>query len=308
MNKANIIPKQGDIFWVNFGVDRVEGNEVKNDETIRPVVVVSNDIMNRFSPTIIVLAITNKIDKPRLPSHVVISREESKLKRDSIILGEQVRTVAKERLLRKTARLSQEKIEEVSKAYAFNTFLDADFFGKVQIDSTRDYVLGRYVSYVEDYDHEFKVVTSDKTFKEMQDNITSVTLEYTCAFLNHGRGRLFFGINNDGKVVGFKLSRDDKDKLGQAINNKLLDSIKPYLTTLSFQMHFHPVKTVLGAVLEDLYVLEIKVEEPADKSVVYYEGKFRIWTKLNGQVRKLTYEQITDFIVRKALSKHKVES
>jgi len=81
----------------------------------RPVLVVQNDIGNKYSSTTIAAAITSRT-KSRMPIHVEITAEESGLPKDSIVLLEQIRTLAKERLMRKLGELSQEKIQEVDLA------------------------------------------------------------------------------------------------------------------------------------------------------------------------------------------------
>ncbi|MGM0502625.1 MAG: type II toxin-antitoxin system PemK/MazF family toxin, partial [Bacillota bacterium] len=83
---------------------------------IRPVLIIQNDIGNKYSPTVIVAAITSKIDKAKLPTHVEIDADASSLDRDSVILLEQIRTIDKKRLKRRIAHLKEEFVEEVDKA------------------------------------------------------------------------------------------------------------------------------------------------------------------------------------------------
>lgn len=83
---------------------------------MRPVLVVQNDVGNKYSPTVIVAAITSKIDKGKLPTHVEINVKESSLDKDSVILLEQVRTIDKQRLAQKIAHLELEIMERVNEA------------------------------------------------------------------------------------------------------------------------------------------------------------------------------------------------
>ena len=83
---------------------------------IRPVVIVQNNKGNRFSPTVIVAAITSSKTKPNLPTHIRIMPEESGLKKPSIILLEQIRTLDKSRLIENIGCLAQEKIQELDTA------------------------------------------------------------------------------------------------------------------------------------------------------------------------------------------------
>ena len=90
---------RGDLF--SACLDPVVGSEQGG---IRPVLVVQNNVGNRYSPTVIVLAITGQINKTRLPTHVPVAAMGTGLQKDSIILAEQIRTLDKRRL--------REKIED----------------------------------------------------------------------------------------------------------------------------------------------------------------------------------------------------
>jgi len=103
--------KRGDIFYADLSP--VVGSEQGG---VRPVLVVQNDIGNRFSPTIIVAAITSQINKAKLPTHVEISAKEYGLQKDSVILLEQLRTIDKKRLREKIGHLDDELMEQVNEA------------------------------------------------------------------------------------------------------------------------------------------------------------------------------------------------
>lgn len=92
--------KRGDIFFADLSP--VVGSEQGG---FRPVLVIQNDIGNRFSPTVIVAAITAQIEKAKLPTHVEVQRREGGLERDSVILLEQIRTIDKQRLTDKITHL-----------------------------------------------------------------------------------------------------------------------------------------------------------------------------------------------------------
>jgi len=81
----------------------------------RPVLVIQNDIGNEYSSTTIVAAITSRT-KSHMPIHVKVAAGESRLAKDSIVLLEQIRTLDKERLMRKLGGLAQEKMQEVDLA------------------------------------------------------------------------------------------------------------------------------------------------------------------------------------------------
>lgn len=100
--------KKGDIFFASLG-DTV-GCEQSG---VRPVVVIQNNVGNRFSPTIIVAAITSSIKKANLPVHLELSMEDSKLPSKSVVLLEQIRTIDKRRLVSKVSTLDQQILNKI---------------------------------------------------------------------------------------------------------------------------------------------------------------------------------------------------
>jgi len=112
--------KRGDIFYADLSP--VIGSEQGG---IRPVLVVQNDVGNKFSPTVICAAITSKINKAKLPTHVEIDAAEYELVKNSVILLEQIRTIDKKRLKEKICHLDDELMEQVDRAikisFAINT-------------------------------------------------------------------------------------------------------------------------------------------------------------------------------------------
>ncbi len=103
--------KRGHIFYADLSP--VVGSEQGG---IRPVLVVQNDIGNRYSPTIIVAAITSQISKAKLPTHIEIPAKRTNLEKDSVILLEQIRTIDKQRLQKKVADLDEKTMQRVSEA------------------------------------------------------------------------------------------------------------------------------------------------------------------------------------------------
>lgn len=80
------------------------------------MLVIQNDIGNRFSPTVIIAAITAQIQKAKLPTHVEVDAETHGLERDSVILLEQIRTIDKQRLTDKITHLDEESMQRVNEA------------------------------------------------------------------------------------------------------------------------------------------------------------------------------------------------
>jgi mRNA interferase MazF len=106
-----MIVKRGDIFYADLSP--VVGSEQGG---IRPVIIIQNDIGNKYSPTIIIAAITSQINKAKLPTHVEISSEEYGLNKDSVVLLEQIRTIDKKRLKEKIGRMSDRDVDKVNLA------------------------------------------------------------------------------------------------------------------------------------------------------------------------------------------------
>lgn len=105
--------KSGDIFYAKL--DPVIGSEQSG---IRPVIVVQNNIGNKFSPTIIVIPITSNISKSNLPTHVKLLK--TKVPRKSIALIEQIRTLDKSRLISKITCVDEEDLKRIKEAIKRN--------------------------------------------------------------------------------------------------------------------------------------------------------------------------------------------
>lgn len=106
-----MIVKRGDVYFADLSP--VVGSEQGG---VRPVLVIQNDIGNRFSPTVIVAAITAQIQKAKLPTHVEIDAKRYGFDRDSVILLEQVRTIDKQRLTDKITHLDEDMMLKVNDA------------------------------------------------------------------------------------------------------------------------------------------------------------------------------------------------
>ncbi|KLU40182.1 MAG: type II toxin-antitoxin system PemK/MazF family toxin [Limnochordia bacterium] len=102
---------RGDIFYANL--NPVIGSEQGG---VRPVLILQNDIGNKYSPTTIVAAITSRIKKAKLPTHVELEASKYALEKDSVILLEQVRTIDKRRLKEQIAHLDDETMEKINQA------------------------------------------------------------------------------------------------------------------------------------------------------------------------------------------------
>lgn len=103
--------KRGDIYMADLSP--VVGSEQGG---VRPVLIIQNDIGNKYAPTVIVTAITSQLTKAKMPTHVELPSADSNLPKDSVALLEQVRTLDKRRMKNKITTLSNEKMKEVNRA------------------------------------------------------------------------------------------------------------------------------------------------------------------------------------------------
>ena len=107
--------KRGDIYYADLSP--VIGSEQGG---IRPVLIIQNDIGNKYSPTVIVAAITSQINKAKMPTHIEIDAQGYGLSKDSVVLLEQVRTLDKKRLKEKIGMADDEIMEKVNDALSIS--------------------------------------------------------------------------------------------------------------------------------------------------------------------------------------------
>jgi mRNA interferase MazF len=103
--------RRGDIFFADLSP--VVGSEQGGT---RPVLVLQNDIGNQYSPTTIVAAVTSRISKAKLPTHIEVTSKSSGLEKNSVILLEQIRTIDKSRLKEKITVLNSDLMNRVAQA------------------------------------------------------------------------------------------------------------------------------------------------------------------------------------------------
>ena len=107
----SVVIKRGDIFYADLRP--VVGSEPGG---VRPVIIIQNDTGNKHSPTVICAAITSRMNKAKLPTHVELDSTKCDIVKDSVILLEQLRTIDKKRLKDKVCHVDREIIEKVDKA------------------------------------------------------------------------------------------------------------------------------------------------------------------------------------------------
>ncbi len=112
--------KRGDIFYADLSP--VIGSEQGG---LRPVLIIQNDVGNKYSPTVIAAAITSKLSKTQLPTHIDIYAEKAGLAKDSVVLLEQIRTLDKRRLKERMGHLDDTTMDQVNTAIAVSFGLGA---------------------------------------------------------------------------------------------------------------------------------------------------------------------------------------
>lgn len=103
--------KRGDVYYADLSP--VIGSEQGG---VRPVLVLQNNVGNKYSPTIIISAITSQVNKSKLPTHIEINATDFGLSKDSVVLLEQIRTIDKKRLREKIGHLNEDVMHQVNEA------------------------------------------------------------------------------------------------------------------------------------------------------------------------------------------------
>ena len=111
--------KRGEIYYADLSpvVDSEQGG-------IRPVLIVQNDVGNKYSPTVIAAAITSQQDKTELPTHIKVDADDCGLSKNSIVLLEQVRTIDKQRLRERMGSLGSGAMNRIDRALSVSFGLD----------------------------------------------------------------------------------------------------------------------------------------------------------------------------------------
>ena len=111
--------KRGDIYYADLSP--VVGSEQGG---LRPVLIIQNDVGNKYSPTVIAAAITSKLSKSKMPTHIDVYADKFGLAKDSVILLEQIRTIDKKRLKEKMGHLDVAVMQQVNDALAVSFGLE----------------------------------------------------------------------------------------------------------------------------------------------------------------------------------------
>ena len=106
-----MIVKRGDIYYADLSP--VVGSEQGG---VRPVLIIQNDVGNKYSPTVIATAITSQINKAKMPTHIELDANEYGLSKNSVVLAEQIRTIDKRRLKEKIGHIDGSLMDRVNEA------------------------------------------------------------------------------------------------------------------------------------------------------------------------------------------------
>jgi Growth inhibitor len=121
------IVKRGEIYYADLSP--VVGSEQGG---MRPVLIVQNDVGNRYSPTVIAAAITSQQNKARLPTHIEIEANSFGLSKDSVVLLEQIRTLDKRRLRERMGCLDETAMQKIDGAIAVSFGLSSEGRGNLE--------------------------------------------------------------------------------------------------------------------------------------------------------------------------------
>lgn len=189
---------RGDVFCASLEGD----GSIQNG--MRPVVIIQNDIGNKYSPTVIIAAITSQIKKMNQPTHVIIRKDNiNNLKYDSIILLEQIRTINKSYLFDKIGRLNEKDIQKLNSALAISVALD-------DIIEKRDKVLkivSKKILDIRDIEMNLALYSDNIELRDRLLRERQIAIDDAKYYCNK------YGLDFEGYYVPFKLN----DKIAKAV-------------------------------------------------------------------------------------------
>ena len=153
------------------------------------------------------------------------------------------------------------------------------------------FIQGQPVPFEETLFYEFKEITG----RNPASSITNTSDEYAVAFLNREGGRIFWGVrDSDRTTIGVTLSEQARDDIRAEVSNKLC-SIRPPIDVRHCQLKFHNVYNLQGAIVEDLWIIELLVP-PSQERDIFYTNSGELFVKTDGGKRKLLGPEVTGFI------------
>ena len=154
------------------------------------------------------------------------------------------------------------------------------------------FIQGQPVPFEETRFYEFKEVKGENPVR----SIVKTAEEYTVAFLNHEGGRIFWGIRDGDRItIGVILNERQRDGIRRKISEKL-GAINPPISVDHWQLEFHSIHSIQAQTIEDLWVVELLVQPPPEKTV-FYTSSGELFVKTTGGRQKLLGPQVTQFIL-----------
>ncbi|PGY11124.1 type II toxin-antitoxin system PemK/MazF family toxin [Bacillus sp. AFS031507] len=297
---------KGEVYLVNLSM-----NEIMDEKSVRPCVIVQNDVGNRFSPTVIVAALTNRIDSPKLPTHILLDKDKYGLDSNLIILMEQIRTIGKGRLLEKITTLDESDLNKLNDAWCVSGGVNIEFTQSE--DLTKDFYeffLNEKVNALEEnLEYEFKTPRDSYNTEEIVNLVKNKTMEYVVSFLNGNGGSLFFGIDNSGVVKGLNLTYEERDHLALDINNIINDRVIPKISPAYYTIKWHAVKNKDKSNIDNLHVLEIEIKRPFDPLAIYFENGEILYIKTSTGRQRITkpHQMVSSIMKRIIENKEYIE-
>lgn len=169
----------------------------------------------------------------------------------------------------------------------------SDTFTQKERQSPRQFMRDHLVDMEEDQHTEFKEVKG----KDPAKIIANAADEYAVGFLNSEGGSVYWGVDDNCKIVGVKITSNDRNEIRKLVNGKL-QKIAPGVGLDLFSLRFYPVVDASGEHLDDLYVVELRVDKPARLHDLYCTEGHEVYMRQNGTTNKLTPSQIQDWTRR----------
>lgn len=280
--------KRGDIFFVDL-------SEVLCNSGRRPVIVISNSVINTYSSHVIVVPLSSRANFPKIPTYVNIDKRAG-LERESIAITESVMSIPKTSLLVKVGSLPEDTMQQINQALGICILPDKEIGKRIQIQSRM--IIDEVIDKEEDNQYEFKEITGNP-IKHVRKNIA----EYACAFLNNKGGKILYGVDDDGVIKGVKLSRSQKNEIRTTINSEM-HLIEPAIDPTRYDIEFHNVYSSDDDdnAISDLFVIEVFITPPIDSRTLYFTGNHHTYVKVPGGRKQLNGSEIQEWIRSRLLS------
>lgn len=224
---------------------------------------------------------------------IEISENEYGIRENFIFRFDKLRNINHQFFREEIGLISKRKLNEVINFWKTLNSSEKEIVGFMPY--RKKMVKDKIVEMEENRIYEFKSVVSKNPAKAISDSAE----DYICAYLNSNGGKLFYGIDDNGKVSGVHLTKEDKDSLRKQISVKIAQ-IEPHIDPTSVVFYFHDVEDHNSIQLEDQYVVEIIVP-PSYEKQLYFTGSNKAWIKSDGVKQQLRSTALVDYIKKNIL-------